>query len=611
MNGTSVLDSAPLSDKGLAAVLQQVAEAVVITDQSGTILYVNPAFTRITGYTAHEAIGQTPRIVKSGVQGPDFYRRLWDTILAGETWQGDVVNRRKDGTLFTEEMTLMPVLGREGKPTHFIAIKQDVTARQIAERSQRLLAAIVESSEDAILGLNLDGTIASWNHGAEKIYGYSAQEAVGKSILMLAPGRTEEVWSIIDKIRSGEPVAHYETIRVKKDGTTVHVCLSASPIRSPGGEIVGVATVGRDIGDRVEAENALRKSELRYRRLFENNLAGVIRTTIAGEILDCNQAFADMLGYKLGSGARATDAYIYPEQRRVLIERLLKEKQVCNYELTLRHTSGRTVWMLGNFALDGSGPDGKIEATLIDITDRKRAELEWARAAAAADAANRAKSEFVANMSHEIRTPMNGVIAMAALALETELTPEQREYLETIQQSGEALLAIINDILDFSRIEAGKLELEQLEFDLRESVAEVMKVMSFSAGAKGLEMEWDISSDAPNVIHGDPLRLRQILINLVGNAIKFTDHGKIVLRVRPEAGGLHFEVRDTGIGIPPEKIHTIFAAFEQADGSVSRRFGGTGLGLTISERLVRLMGGKIWAESEVGKGTTFHFTIPG
>ena len=356
------------------------------------------------------------------------------------------------------------------------------------------------------------------------------------------------------------------------------------------------------------------------RTTLESTADGIVVANSAGRILTCNRKFAEM--WHLPESvlkSRADHAvlnFVLP-QLKDPDAFVAKIRQVHVGEETpqddvLEFKDGR-VFEQHSERLYVKRRNVGIVLGFRDITGRKRAEQELYKAKWAAEDASRVKSEFLANMSHEIRTPMNGVIGMTELALATQLDSEQREYMENVKSSGKALLTVINDILDFSKIEAGRLDLDPVPFRVRDVVGNALRSIAVPAEEKGLELTSEVAEEVPEVLVGDPGRVRQVLVNLVGNAIKFTQHGAVAVRVGLDPGQgstvlLRFSVRDTGIGIPAEKLDLIFEMFSQADGSTTRRHGGTGLGLSISRRLVALMRGRIWVESETGKGSTFHFT---
>jgi PAS domain S-box-containing protein len=382
-----------------------------------------------------------------------------------------------------------------------------------------------------------------------------------------------------------------------------------------------------------QLKSALMRSESRFRRLVESNIIGVFTGDRTGRILDANDAFLKMHGYTsedLQAGLvrwdRMTPAEFEHFNRRI-------GEQLSTIGVTspveterIRKDGMRVPVLLGLASLDDEG--GQAIGFVLDLTKRKRAEGELLasqrrlealveelhRAKEAAETANLAKSEFLANMSHEIRTPMNGVLGMLELALDSGLNTEQHEYVATAKNAAESLLGILDQILDLSKIEAGRLVLDPVQFQLRECLSGVMNLLAARAQEKGIELACQVLDDVPDLLVADEMRMRQVLLNLIGNAIKFTQEGGVWLRVEMEsidddAATLHFAVRDTGVGIPADKLKLIFDPFTQADSSTTRRFGGTGLGLTISSKLVKHMGGRMWVESKPSGGSCFHFTM--
>ena len=381
-----------------------------------------------------------------------------------------------------------------------------------------------------------------------------------------------------------------------------------------------LAALSTRIGELVRASADDRRA-LANQKFALDQHAIVSITDTNGIITYANDKFCAISGYTrpelLGRNHRVVKSGLHPAAFFRELWVTIAAGRVWRGEICNRARNGSLYWVNATIVplLDEHGRPEQYIAIRTDITDRKAAETIVIQAKEAAEAASRAKSDFLANMSHEIRTPMNGIIGMTDLALDSELTGEQREYLSIVKSSAESLLTIINDILDFSKIEAGKLLVEEIAFDLHRLIGETLKSLALHADEKGIELISEILPDVPRHVIGDPGRLRQILVNLLGNAVKFTEQGEIALRIEVlwSASGtveIHLAVRDTGIGISQDKQELIFDCFAQADSSTTRRYGGTGLGLSISRRLVELMGGRIWLDSAPGQGSTFHVALP-
>jgi PAS domain S-box-containing protein len=379
-------------------------------------------------------------------------------------------------------------------------------------------------------------------------------------------------------------------------------------------------SLGALVSESQKVHSLLLEREERFRLGFEEGPVGMMMVSHDFRFMNVNRAFAEMVGYTEEELRSMSVLDItHPDDLAVqgpLTQRLVRGEQK-SYRMEKRYVkkSGEIVWvdLTATMIPDAKGVPLYAIGIAHNVTERRRTEAELLRAKEAAEDANRSKSEFLANMSHEIRTPMNGILGMTELALGTSLTGEQHEYLSSVQSCGETLMSLLNDILDFSKIEAGKLDLHAEPFDIRETIAEVLTLLSPRAKEKGLRTSYFVDEEVPGSALGDSVRLKQVLTNLIGNAIKFTGEGNVAVHAGIESAAedfflMHFSVQDSGIGIAPEKLKLIFEAFTQADGSMTRRFGGSGLGLTICRKLVDLMGGRIWVQSSAGRGSTFHFT---
>jgi len=499
-----------------------------------------------------------------------------------------------------------------------------VLRRRVDERTETIRATL-DSTADGILVVNSTGTNATYNNKFAKMWGIQephlkphSKNTAFDSLLNQITDPDKFVEAILPADVDQE--VQTENVIEFKDGR-VFECHSEP--QQVYGRSVGRVWGFRDVTERKRVERELEQERHLLGALLNSSVDSIYFKDRESRILRTSKFNALKLGLKdpLETVGKTDFDFFSKEHARQAFEdeqRIIKTGQpLVGIEEKETWQDGRETWS-STTKMPLRDTQGHIIGTMgisRDITERKRVESDLKAAKESAEAANRSKSEFLANMSHEVRTPMNGILGMTELVLGTELDREQREYLEMAKSSADSLLTVINDILDFSRMEAGKLELELIEFNLRDSLEQTMRTLALRAHQKGLELVCDVRPEVPEMIIGDPSRLRQIIINLVGNAIKFTDKGEIIVRADldshlEDAVGLHFEVLDTGIGIPTEKQQLIFGAFSQADGSVTRKYGGTGLGLTISEKLVKMMRGEIWLKSEEGNGSSFHFTAP-
>ncbi len=500
-------------------------------------------------------------------------------------------------------------------------VSEQRRAQQALRLSEQQFRSLIEHSSDLAAILNADGTARYHSPSIEPILGYRQDELRGTNVFDLV--HPDDRPALLDRLAASITTAGYvgkvEYRFRHKDGSWRTFEAEASNLLDDPA-VAGIITNSRDITERKRMDEALRRSEEYLKAVFDYAPDAFYLNDAEGRFVDGNRAAEALIGYSkeelIGESLLSLD--ILPADQLPKTVELLAasfDQPTGPTELILRRKDNtlvtvevRTIPLLLNGQI-------LILGIARDISERKRAEQALRAAKEAAEAASRAKSEFVANMSHEIRTPLNGVIGMTELALDTQLTAEQREYLEMARGSADSLLVVINDILDFSKIEAGKLDIEAVDFDLRKTIAQTMRTLAQRAHKKGLEVTCSIPPEIPPLVAGDPGRLRQVLLNLAGNAIKFTEHGEVAVSVdRPSPSTkddtveLHFSVSDTGIGIPAGKRQAIFNAFEQVDGSTTRTHGGTGLGLAIASQLVRMMGGRIWVESEQGHGSVFHFT---
>jgi PAS domain S-box-containing protein len=599
----AVEESLRESEERYRRLFEVESDAILIVDSDTCrILDANAAALKLYGYSHEEFLFLTVEEISAE---PEKTRA---SIVDHQSRVQLRWHRKKDGTVFPVEVANNYFVN-QGRNIHVAAIR-DISERQRAERELRLTQFSVEHASDAVFWMDPHGRIVYANEAACRSLGQSREELLSLTIPDIDPLFSKEIWESYWKETKMRGSITFESEHRTQQGRIFPVEVTANYLEFDGKEYS--FAFARDVTERKRAEEELRLTQF----ALEHASDGVFWINPHGRIVYANEAACRSLG-RSRDELTSLSVYdidpIFPKEGREAFRKNLKERGSMTFESEHRTKQGRVFPV--EITVNRLEFEGKEYGFTFarDITERKRAEEEMRRAKEAAETANRAKSQFLANMSHEIRTPMNGVIGMAGLLLDTELTPEQQQYAEIIRDCGEALLAVINDILDFSKIEARKLTLETNVFDLHKVLESATALLAIKAFEKGLELICELEPGTPRLLRGDPGRVRQVLVNLLGNAVKFTPQGEVAIRVRLGAedertATLRFTVSDTGIGFRQDRAAALFEPFVQEDGSSTRRYGGTGLGLAISKQLVEMMGGRIGVESGKGTGSKFWFT---
>ncbi|MGD0794229.1 MAG: PAS domain S-box protein [Dehalococcoidales bacterium] len=614
------------SDAKSRLIIESVAEGVIVTDLNGVIKGGNRQFVAMHGFNAEaEMLGLSIFQFLAKKDRTRAMQDLHETLDTGSSGLLEYTSLRKDGSEFPVELSISLIRDVSGQPTGCVATSRDITGRQRAElalrESEEKYRSIFESANDVIIVLDRKAKILDVNGRIVDVGGYEKSDLVGHDFRKLASIMTKKSLAILAinyaKRLAGINVPPYEVDLYKKNREIVNLEVNAVPLKI-NDKIVGDLAIFRDITQQKRSIQAVRESEEKFSKAFQVSPNACSITSLEdGKYIEINDSFTQITGYNrrevIGSTARKLNLWADEREGEKIRPILRKRGRVTGEEITFRTKTGeirRGIYSAEIVKLSG---DDCVLVTINDITDRKRMEDELRKAIIKADAANQAKSDFLARMSHEIRTPIHGVMGTLELLRDTELGQEQRQYVNMARTSADTLLNVINDILDFSKIEAGKIKLESTNFKVRKVAEEALSTVAVLAQKKGLEVLLQVSHDVPATVTGDAVRLQQVLVNLLGNAIKFTEKGEIVLRagtenVSDKEAELHFSIRDTGIGIPEEKQEVLFHPFEQVDGSNSRKYGGSGLGLSICKQLVSMMNGRIWFTSRPGEGSIFHFT---
>jgi PAS domain S-box-containing protein len=623
-NARAILLARQQTERELAAererlriTLASIGDAVISTDAEGRIIYLNRVAEALTGWTQDEAAGRPLpdvfHIINEQTREPaenPALQSLQRGVIVGLANHTVLIAR--DGTERPIDDSAAPMLDESGAPVGVVLVFRDVTERRRAEEIQARLAAIVESSEDAIVSKGLDGIIRTWNTGAERLFGHTSEEAVGRSItLIIPPERLDEEREILARLARGERIEHFETVRMAKDGRLLDISLTVSPVRDAEGRIIGASKVARDVTERKQADKALRASEQRFRTLAAHAPVGIFLTDREGNCLFVNERWCAMAGLspEEAQGRGWADA-LHPDDRERVFQEwndAIRAGRPFASEYRFRTPQGKVTWLEGNAIArrDEAGQVTEYIGTLTDITERKEA-------VEALQEADRRKDEFLALLAHELRNPLaplrNGLHVMKLASGDADRVARLRDMMD---RQLSHMVRLIDDLLDVARISRNKMELRRSRVLLADVVSSAVETARPVLAAAGHELSVSLPQE-PVHLDADLTRLAQVFSNLLNNSAKYTERGgRIWLTATLEGDQVAVAVRDTGIGIPAYALPKIFDMFSQVDRSIERSAGGLGIGLALVKGLVEMHGGTVEATSPgQGKGSTFTVRLP-
>ncbi|UEG52949.1 PAS domain S-box protein [Mucilaginibacter daejeonensis] len=605
----------------LSLVASKISNGVAITDSQNRVMWINNAFESITGFNMADMQGmQMGELFGGDYLDPKVGQRISDMLLSKKAFEIELLIQHKMGKEMWLSVTNSPVLNSDGEAEKYIKVITDITDRKIAEKDLEILSFASAKSPSGVVIRDRESRVIWMNNTLEETLGYTLDELKGKVFGDILIGEYTDR-SVLQKAKEAynENKPYGIELQIyRKDGTPRWVYLSNSPFFNETGQLERQVTVCVDINDRKEAEEQVQMLSL----VASNTASGVVINDADGNVEWVNKAFEKITGYALADvqGTHVGDVLRGEMTDFSIIEKareLSKNKQSFEVDLLIYRRDGQPLWIsvINSVILDERGRIKKYIEVIIDITARKKAEIELINAKEEALQLSRAKEMFISVMSHEIRTPLNAVIGMAHLLAEENASESQKENLEVLKFSASNLMTLINDVLDLTKIETGNIELERASLDLRELTRSVVNSLQFNLGSKKhIYLKQHVDDAIPKHVLGDRTRLIQILLNLASNAVKFTEEGGVTIDLKmieqsASEVRIRFAVTDTGIGIPADKIDTIFESFKQASTDTTRKYGGTGLGLAISKRLIELHDSRINVDSVVNQGSTFWFTI--